>query len=259
MDLELNNRRVLITGGSRGIGLAIAQSFAREGAMPILVSRSAESLEKAAARLRAEHACEVQVIAADLAEDAGVQKVQEVIGSVDILVNNAGAIPGGRITAMDDSQWRKSWELKVFGYIHLMRSALAAMETRGSGVIANVIGMAGVSPRDEYIAGSSANAALIAMTQGIGAASVRHGVRVFGVNPSATRSDRMETMLRSQAERKWGDPERWKELTVGMPFGRLMEPAEVADMVVFGCSPRAGYLSGSVINLDGGQTYAAPR
>ena len=84
------------------------------------------------------------------------------------------------------------------------------------------------------------------------------GVRVFGVNPSPTRSDRMETMMRAQATRKLGDENRWMELTKNLPFGRLMEPSEVADMTVFGCSPLAAYLSGTVINMDGGQSYASP-
>ncbi|MEO7941582.1 MAG: SDR family oxidoreductase, partial [Burkholderiaceae bacterium] len=153
--------------------------------------------------------------------------------------------------------WRQSWDLKVFGYINLIRELLPKMESRGSGVIVNIIGMAGAAPRANYICGSTANAALIAFTQAIGSATVRHGVRVFGINPSPTRSDRMEGMLRTQAVSKLGDAERWMELTSNLPFGRMTEPQEIADLAVFGSSPRCGYLSGSVLNIDGGQMFAS--
>lgn len=259
MDLELKGRRVVVTGGSRGIGYAIALAFAREGALPLLVSRSAESLARAADAIRAETGVEAGTLAADLGSADGVQSACDAAAGCDILVNNAGAIPGGTIADVDDARLRHAWELKLFGYISLVRSILPRMEQRGRGVIANVIGSAGAAPRAEFIAGSAANAALMAFTQGVGGASVRAGVRVFGINPSATRSDRMETMLRSQAEKKFGSAERWKELTTQMPFGRLMEPREVAEFTVFCCSPRAGYLSGEVINLDGGQRFASAK
>lgn len=259
MKLELQGRRVVVTGGSRGIGLAIARAFANEGALPLIVSRSAESLQRAAATIGLESGVEVQTLAADLAQPAGIEAVVDVAANADILVNNAGAIPGGSIVDVDDAKLRSAWDLKLFGYINLVRALLPRMEQRGHGVIANIIGNAGAAPRAGFIAGSTANAALMAFTQAIGGDSVRHGVRVFGINPSATRSDRMETMLRSQAEKKWGDAQRWQELAAHMPFGRLMEPGEVADFTAFCCSPRAAYLSGTVINLDGGQMFASPR
>lgn len=259
MNLNLDGKRVLVTGGSRGIGLAIALSFAREGALPVIVSRSATSLERAAALVQEQTGVRVDTMAADLSDAADRDRVIATAPEVDILVNNAGAIPGGTIREIDDAKLRQAWELKLFGYISLVRALLTRMEDRGHGVIANIIGMAGAAPRSEYIAGSTANAALMAFTQAIGATSVRNGVRVFGINPSPTRSDRMETMMRAQAEKKLGDANRWVELTAGLPFGRLMEPKEVADLTTFCCSPLAGYLSGTVINLDGGQSNASPR
>ncbi len=257
MDLKLKGQRVVVTGGSKGIGLAIAMSFAREGALPIIVSRSQEGLTKGAAAIESATGVAVKTLALDLADAKGVEALMQAAGDVDILVNNAGAIPGGSVTDLDDAKWRESWELKLFGYINLVRAMLPRMEQRGSGVIANIIGMAGAAPRNEYIAGSTANAALMAFTNGVGAASQKRGVRVFGINPSPTRSDRMEGMLRSQAAKKFGDESRWMELTSGLPFGRLTEPQEIADLTAFCCSPLAGYLSGTVINVDGGQMYAS--
>jgi short-subunit dehydrogenase len=179
----------------------------------------------------------------------------EQCAEIDILVNNAGAIPGGSVLDIDEDRWREAWELKVFGYINLVREVLPQMQSRKKGVIANIIGMAGAAPRNAYLCGSTANAALIAFTQAVGGASVAHGVRVFGVNPSPTRSERMQTMLQAQAQTKFQDPSRWMELTQSMPFGRMAEPQELADLTTFCCSPLAGYLSGSVINVDGGQMY----
>jgi NAD(P)-dependent dehydrogenase (short-subunit alcohol dehydrogenase family) len=257
MDLKLKGKRVVITGGSKGIGLAIAMRFAREGATPVLVSRSKDLLDQAAAVISQEIGTTAETLALDLSTAADVLKLCTQAGAIDVLVNNAGAIPSGSLSEVSDEKWRQAWELKLYGYINLVRAVLPSMEQRGSGVICNIIGMAGAAPRADYICGSTANAALIAFTQGVGGASPRHGVRVFGINPSPTRSDRMEAMMRSQAISKLGDEDRWMELTKALPFGRLTEPTEIADLTAFSCSPLASYLSGTVVNVDGGQSFAS--
>ncbi len=256
MDLKLKGKRVMVTGGSKGIGLAIALSFAKEGATPILVSRTAASLEEATQRILTQTGVEAQSIALDLGESGSAKALAQKCHDVDILVNNAGAIPGGSLLDISEERWRQAWELKLFGYINLTREVLPLMQEKKKGVIANIIGMAGAAPRSAYICGSAANAALIAFTQALGASSQAHGVRVFGVNPSPTKSERMEGMLRAQAAQKFSDPERWMELTTQMPFGRMAEPQELADLTTFCCSDLCGYLSGSVINVDGGQMFA---
>lgn len=256
MNLQLDGKRVLITGGSRGIGIACASAFAREGAHPVLVSRNAESLAVAVAALRNVNGIPVRTIGMDLALPGAAERLAEEAGEIDILVNNAGAIPGGDLERVNEQRWREAWELKVFGYINLTREYLRRMKAKKAGVIANVIGMAGASPTMDYVCGGAANASLIAFTRAVGAASTRDGVRVFGVNPSATRTDRIAALTQQRAATVLGDASRWQELFQHLPFGRLMEPSEVANMVVFGCSPMAGYLSGTVIDLDGGQLYA---
>ncbi|RYX94286.1 MAG: SDR family NAD(P)-dependent oxidoreductase [Comamonadaceae bacterium] len=259
MNLYLKGSRVLVTGSSKGIGLAIALAFAHEGAIPVLVSRSAGALDAALKSIHEATGVSAQAIEADLSTAEGRARLVAEVGEIDVLVNNAGAIPGGSLADIGEARWREAWELKLFGYINLIRDLLPAMEKRGSGVICNIIGMAGAAPRAEYVCGSTANAALMAFTQATGAASPRHGVRVFGINPSLTRSDRMEGMLQQQAKARLGDENRWAELTANLPFGRPAEPQEIADLTVFGCSPRSGYLSGTVINVDGGQMYATAR
>ena len=139
--------------------------------------------------------------------------------------------------------------------IQTCNEALAGMFERKSGVIVNVIGMAGVKPSAEYVCGAAGNAALIAFTKGIGAGSTNKGVRVVGVNPTATRTDRIITLTKARAKATFGDESRWEELMANMPFGRVCEPEEVADLVVYCASAKATYLSGTVIDIDGGQLY----
>ena len=129
------------------------------------------------------------------------------------------------------------------------------MKKRGGGVIVNIIGIAGAAPRWEYICGSTGNAALIAFTRAAGAKSVDWNVRIFGINPAPTRTDRIESLLRRKAKDKLGDEERCRESVSALPFGRMSEAAEIADVAVVLASPRASYVSGTVIDVDGGQIY----
>ncbi|WP_203561028.1 SDR family oxidoreductase [Jiella pacifica] len=126
------------------------------------------------------------------------------------------------------------------------------MKTRSSGTVVNIIGDLGRSPRFDYVCGSTANAALIAFTEAVGAKSTDWNERVFGVNPSGTKIDRVVQVARKRAESALGDPERWPEILSNLPFGRLAEPDEIARMVVMLASPLAGYLSGTVVDIDAG-------
>jgi NAD(P)-dependent dehydrogenase (short-subunit alcohol dehydrogenase family) len=256
MDLQLKGQRVLVTGGSRGIGLTIAMAFAREGANPVLVAKSAANLSMAEAAFAQAGLAAPQTVQKDLSASGSSEALASEVGAVDILINNAGAIPGGDIQAVHEARWRQAWDLKVMGYINMTREFLPLMEARGSGVICNIIGLAGAMPRADYICGSTGNAALMAFTNAIGGESMKQGVRVFGINPAPTRSDRMQGMLEQQATKQLGDAARWSELTSRYPLGRLAEPDEIAELAVFCSSPLCGYLSGFVINVEGGQMYA---
>lgn len=253
MDLGLKGRTVLVTGASKGIGLACAESFAREGAKMIITGRDESRLQAAVDKLKASGA-DVASFAGDLGNAGDRERLFAAFPKVDVLVNNAGAIPGGNLLDLSVSTWTDSWQLKVFGYIHLTQLYLRAMKEQGSGVVLNIIGMAGQQPRWDYVCGSAGNAALIAFTRAVGAKSVDWNVRVLGINPSPTRTDRIESLMRKKAKDNTGDEERWKEGLATLPFGRLAEASEVADLAVMLASPQASYLSGTVVDLDGGQS-----
>ena len=255
MELDLKGRMALITGGSRGIGFGIARLLAAEGCHVHLASRNAADLDAAHKKITAASSVNVTCHALDLSIPGNTAKLAGACGDVDILINNAGAIPQGAITALDDPVWRASWELKVFGYINMTREIYRAMCARRSGVIVNVIGAAGERPSAGYIAGSMANSALMTMSRALGAESASFGVRVLGVNPGATATDRGVMLWRKRAEQELGDAERWRELTKGFPFGRPATVDEVAGVIVFLASDRASYVSGTMVSVDGGASW----
>lgn len=253
MDLELAGRTALITGASKGIGFATAWRFAQEGCHVHLAARTAADLEQAAGRLRAAFAVKVETHPCDLSLDAVVEALARECGDIDILVNNAGAIPQGDLVSLDNATWRKAWDLKVFGYVNLTRAIYARMRERRAGVIVNVIGSAGERPTAGYIAGTAGNASLMAFSRALGGESVDHGVRVIGLNPGTIETERARTRLQQRAQAQLGDPARWPELVKNAPMGRLGRPEEIADVVAFLVSPRASYVSGTIVTVDGGR------
>jgi NAD(P)-dependent dehydrogenase (short-subunit alcohol dehydrogenase family) len=252
MDLRLAGKRALITGGSKGIGLAAAESLAAEGVDVILVARDPGALAAGQASIRARHQVNVTTVAADLSEESEVLRVAKSAADIDILVNNAGAIPPGGLRVVDEATWRRAWDLKVFGFIALCRAAYPALADRGNAVIVNVIGAAGEKLDPNYIAGSTGNAALMAFTRALGRASTADGIRVVGINPGPVATARMEMLMRKRAETDLGDAERWLELCARMPFARPGMPEEIGDAVAFLASPRSGYTSGTILTIDGG-------
>lgn len=252
MELGLKGKTALITGGSRGIGFAVARLLAMEGCNLHLASRSAADLEVAKNKLS--DTCKVTVTchALDLGVTDNAVKLGRACRGVDVLINNAGAIPQGTVAGLDDETWRKSWDLKVFGFINLTREVYRAMCERRSGLIVNVIGTLGERPTPNHIAGSMASAALMAMSRALGAESPNYNVRVIGVNPGATETDRQVARWKARAKSELGDEHRWRELTKRFPFGRMATAEEVANVIVFLASEAASYITGTVVTVDGG-------
>jgi NAD(P)-dependent dehydrogenase (short-subunit alcohol dehydrogenase family) len=247
MELNLKGRTALVTGASRGIGLAIAKTLAAEGVSLRLVARDADRLSKVCSELDA------KAFPFDLSKSENIGALVEACGDVDILVNNAGGIPRGTLEEIDAATWRKAWDLKVFGYIDLTRAYLARMTKRGKGVIVCVIGAAGERADPNYVAGCMGNAALNMLVQCLGGESVRHGVRVVGVNPGPIMTDRFMQGMLWRAEKRFGDKDRWREiLSADLPMKRAGTVEEVAGAVAFLASDHASYISGEALRIDAG-------
>jgi NAD(P)-dependent dehydrogenase (short-subunit alcohol dehydrogenase family) len=259
MDLHLKSRTVLITGASKGIGRAVAEAFAGEGCDLVLVARDAEQLSVTADHLRGTYGPTVRSCSVDLRNVDEIGALVNAHPEIDILINNAGDIPSGSILDIDDEAWRDAWELKVYATIRLTREYYRRMKERGHGVILNNIGIAGERPRAGYIAGGTGCAALIALTKGLGNQSLFDGIRVLGINTGSVETERLKTFRKERARKKWGDESRYEELYDDMPLRRPAKPEEVADLIVFLSSPRAGFISGSIHTIDAGGTTTATR
>jgi NAD(P)-dependent dehydrogenase (short-subunit alcohol dehydrogenase family) len=252
MDFHLHGKRVLITGASKGIGAAAAETFAEEGCHLHLAARNVALLEALAERLRARHQIDVTIHPVDLRKPDDLAALAAAADDIDILVNNAGDIPGGPIDKIDEPTWRHAWDLKVFGFINLTRLVYAQMKARGHGVIINDIGSAGEKFDANYICGSAGNAALMAFTRALGGKSLKDNIRVVGINPGPVETERHITLLKTRASSQFGDESRYKEFQKDFPLGRPAHPREIADLMAFLASDRAGYTSGVIYTVDGG-------
>lgn len=262
MDLELDERHVLIAGGSKGIGLACSRIFLMEGARVSIVSRSLENLRAGVQYLRQELGDvedRITIRAADLQDPASalsaVDALETVHGPVDILVNSAGA---ARRTIADDlepADWHDAMNSKYFTYVHMMNPVVKRMGTRGAGCIVNVIGAGGKVASTTHLPGGAANAALMLVSAGLAAAYGPKGVRINAVNPGLTLTDRLKGGLAAEARlHQISEEQALGELTSRLPLRRVADPKEIADAIAFLASPRASYINGAILAMDGGLT-----
>jgi NAD(P)-dependent dehydrogenase (short-subunit alcohol dehydrogenase family) len=251
MDLQLRDKIVLITGGSKGIGLACAKGFLAEGAAVAIASRSEANLANAHRILGT-----ALTIAADLADERAaarvVDTVERELGPIDILVNSAGAArrtPPGDLTPQ---AWRAAMDAKYFTYINVIDPVVKRMAARGKGVVVNIIGSGGKVASVTHLAGGAANAALMLATAGLAHAYAGKGVRIVGISPGLTRTDRVEEGLKVEAQLQGLTEAQALQRSIDrIALGRLAEPEEVANVAVFAASARASYLTGVVITMDG--------
>ena len=262
MDLQLHDHHILVTGGSKGIGLACALGFLREGARVSLVSRDLANLrqgEQELVRQWARAKGRVRLHAADLRDADGalaaLDAAEKAFGPVDVLVNSAGAAKRTAPDDLDAAAWHEAMDAKYFTYIHMLDPVVKRMGARGRGAVVNVVGAGGKVASPIHMPGGAANAALMLVSAGMAAAYGPQGVRVNAVNPGLTLTARLQEGMAADAALQGIDTaEALERATARLPLGRIADPEEIANAVVFLASSRASYITGAILAMDGAVT-----
>jgi len=256
MDLQLVNKVAIITGASRGIGKAIAETLSAEGATVVLIARSGAELESVAKSLPNKSLVQV----ADLRETDSANQIVtatlEQFGKLDLLVNNAGATKRGDFLALTDQEWIDGFALKFYGAMKLSRAAWPHLQASG-GTIINIIGVGGKTGSAEFTIGGTVNAALMNLTKALADRGVKEGVRVNAINPGSIATERLQTRIQTYAKTN-NIPleEAAGRLPREMKIERFGSPAEIARAVAFLASSQASYIQGAILDVDGGATRA---
>lgn len=256
MNLNLESKVVLVTGGSKGIGLACAKAFLSEGAKVAIVSRSRTNLDTAQRYLE-EGAFSVYTFVANLSETSEAEimadTVEKRLGPVDILINCAGAAKRYPIKELSAQAWRDAMDAKFFTYVNAIDAVGGRMISRNQGSIVNIIGIGGKVASPLHLPGGAANSALMLVTVGLAQAYGRQGVRVNAVNPNTTTGERTNIKISMEANlRQISESQVLAEHQAQIPMGRYANPEEIADVALFLASEKASYITGAIIPMDGG-------
>ena len=254
MDLGLAHKTALVTGGSKGIGLACARALLAEGVRVAIASRSQENIDKALAELPGSIGFTADLTDAHAAA-ALVTKAEAALGPLDILVNSAGAARRTPPDELTPAAWHAAMDAKYFSYIHVIDPVIKLMAARGSGVIVNIIGNGGKVASAVHIAGGAANAALMLATAGLGHAYAARGVRVVGLNPGLTETGRVTEGFASTARLEQISIEQARSDAISrIPMGRMASPEDLANATLFLASDKASYMTGVTVTMDGAQS-----
>jgi 3-oxoacyl-[acyl-carrier protein] reductase len=252
MDLELKNRRALVTGASRGLGRAIASALAAEGAEVVAVARNLERLNELAAATPAgrgtivAHAC-------DLADASAIGALGAALERTDILVLNTGGPPPGSAAGTADAVWIQQFEAMFLSAIRLTRLALPGMRQRGFGRILAVVSSGVIQPIPNLGISNALRSALVGWAKTLAGEVAGDGVTVNCIAPGRIATDRVAELDQGRAKREGIDiGQVEKESRAAIPAGRYGDAAEFASVAAFLASPRASYMTGGVIRVDGG-------
>jgi NAD(P)-dependent dehydrogenase (short-subunit alcohol dehydrogenase family) len=255
---EFSGKVVVVSGGSRGIGRAIALAFAREGAQTVLAASSAANLAAAAAAITAAGGAPPLTVAADLRGLDGCRQVFDQVnsrlGRCDVLVNNAGATRAGNFAELADDAWTDGFALKFFGAVRLSRLFWPLLAS-AQGHVVNVIGGAARTPNAEFMIGASVNAAFANFSKGLSKLGMRDGVNVNAILPGDTETERANELLAQRAAASGRSVEELRTESLARSGARRIgKPQDVAALALFLCSDKARHIQGTSIAVDGGTT-----
>jgi NAD(P)-dependent dehydrogenase (short-subunit alcohol dehydrogenase family) len=257
MDKRLNGKTAIVTGANRGIGLAIAQRLAAEGARVVLAARDAALLESAAAEIAKTGGAAASMPLDLRSPDAAARLVEFTLGEFgppDIVVNNAGATKRGDFLELTDEDWADGFALKFYGAVRLTRASWPHLKERHGSVL-NISGVGGRMPGAYFTIGGSVNAALLSFTKAMADRGVRDGVQVNAINPGSIRTERFQRLLAQQATEHNIPPEQAEQKIVEMNrITRIGEPDDIAALAAFVVSPEGRLLQGALIDMDAGAT-----
>jgi len=257
MDLGLANKVALVAAASRGLGRAVAQELAAEGATLIICSRRTETIESVANDIKGATGVDVLGVAADVSNSSDVARLVstgvERFGRIDILVTNAGGPPAGQFESFTIEQWEEATRLLLHSAVELARHVLPGMKERGWGRILNITSIAVKQPVDNLILSNSLRAAVTGFARTLANEVASSGVTVNNIMPGYTRTERVEELARMMAEKQGITPDefiaRWEK---EIPMRRIGKPREFAALAAFLVSERASYITGVSIPVDGG-------
>jgi len=258
MELELRDKVAVITGGSTGIGLAIARRLADEGVHLALCARRAEELDRAVREIGGKNSVKTIAVSADVSREEEIrrlaERVAEVFGGADILINNAGTGSNETILEAPDSRWQYYWDLQVMAAVRLARFFVPLMRQRGGGVILHNASICASQPLGHEPIYNVTKAALVMFSKCLANEVAAYNIRVNTVNPGLVLTAPWREWAENQAEKTGGGWEACLDAVAKekAPLGRFASPEEIADLFVFLCSPRAGYCTGSTYYVDGG-------
>ena len=250
---------VIVTGGSRGIGRAIARRLASDGGKVVIAARDPSTLESTAKEIVGAGG-EATAVSMDLrSPDAPAMLAKTALdtyGAIDIVVNNAGATKRGDFQELTDEDWSDGFALKFFAAVRLVRAAWPHLKAR-RGAVLNIIGVGGRTPGAEFTIGGSVNGAFMTFTKALADVGIRDGVRVNAINPGYIRTDRLSGWLEAAARKQGVSFEAAiDDMVRRTNTVRLGAPEDVANLAAFALSPEGSFLHGALLDLDGGMTKA---